>query len=322
MTSRSLSAVLTIVAATGCASSHRDLVGHSRTPDQATPDPGEYRAPRADSGTDPLLGIDEPFHGQWLPDGELLSDVGLLDALAQFDLVCVGERHDEALDHWAQLAVLYGLSTRAEMAGRDLALGLEMVEHTFQPELDRYFTGELALAELPDQVEWASRWGFDFALYRPLFELADSQRLPVLGLNAPREITRAVAREGLQGLDTDDRDHIPRWLDFHDEEHRRGFDAAMAEHPHHGNREHLYAAQVVWDETMATQVAAWLAQRQPARQVVVAAGRAHCRYSAIPARVRRRLHDTRVVSVLPTRDPGEAAETTGYDIAMVLGTDQ
>jgi uncharacterized iron-regulated protein len=208
------------------------------------------------------------------------------------------------------------------MAGRELALGLEMVEHPFQSHLDDYANGKLALDELTERVEWSSRWGYDFALYRPLFELARSRHLHLLGLNAPREATRAVAKKGLRRLDPKTRESIPQDLDLHDNAHRSAFDAAMAQHPHGGNRERLYSAQVVWDETMAAQAAMWLGTRQPARQLIVAAGVAHCKNFAIPSRVTRRLRDCRAVSVLPSRGPPSKTDAVGYDLIMVLGSEQ
>ena len=320
MTIRPLGAALILTLASACASTQKSTVGLSR--DLAAEGPAAKASPDtpADSGADPLLGVDQPFHGEWTSGGDVLGDVELLDELARYDLVCVGERHDDARHHWAQLAVLYGLSTRAKMAGRELGLGLEMVDFTFQPQLDRYTAGELDLTELTAEIEWARRWGFDFALYRPLFELARSRRIPLVGLNARREVTRAVARKGLRGLDHDSRNELPEWLDFEDPDHRAAFDAAMKDHPPGGEPENLYAAQVVWDETMAFHAAAWLRGHQPARQLVVAAGLAHCHRSAIPSRVERRMRGVKVISVVPSVGPPGRDDTLGYDIAMVMGT--
>ena len=52
--------------------------------------------------------------------------------------------------------------------------------------------------------------------------------------------------------------------------------------------DNFYEAQVVWDETMADNAARWVAAHAPSRQLVILAGRAHCRRDAIPARIERR----------------------------------
>lgn len=320
---RCLPAALLVTLATGCASTAATTpVGISTHYDVEPPPAAAAARPQADSGADPLGAIDEPFYGQRLSDGELLSDVGLLDVLARADVVCVGEHHDDALHHWAQLAVLHGLASRSRMDGRELALGLEMVPHAFQRQLDAFHEGTLPLAELPDAVEWTTRWGYDFALYRPLLELTARERLAVLGLNARREVTRAVARHGLRGVDAATRSELPHPLDLDDAQHRAAFDAAMAHHPATGKRSHLYAAQVVWDETMADTAARWLAANQPARQLVIAAGVEHCRAFAVPRRVARRVDDCQTLAVLPTteREP-DPATTRGYDLAMVIGSE-
>jgi uncharacterized iron-regulated protein len=51
--------------------------------------------------------------------------------------------------------------------------------------------------------------------------------------------------------------------------------------------EPFYAAQVVWDETMADTAARWVAET-PGGLVIVLAGAGHCHRSAIPRRFERR----------------------------------
>ena len=64
----------------------------------------------------------------------------------------------------------------------------------------------------------------------------------------------------------------------------------------HGTGERFYAAQVIWDETMAEGAAAWLDDAR--QQVMVIAGNGHCHQSAIPSRVARRKPDATTLSVL------------------------
>jgi uncharacterized iron-regulated protein len=84
----------------------------------------------------------------------------------------------------------------------------------------------------------------------------------------------------------------------------------------------LYAAQVVWDESMAEASATWLSERHPARQLVIMAGNMHCHDSAIPARIRRRMKmGATVVSVVPiVRKDGEnlGERLAGYDYGFVM----
>jgi uncharacterized iron-regulated protein len=65
----------------------------------------------------------------------------------------------------------------------------------------------------------------------------------------------------------------------------------------------IYAAQVLWDETMADGAAKWLAGGDK-RQVVILAGNGHCHDSAIVGRLKRR-GVAEVVSVRPILETGE-----------------
>jgi uncharacterized iron-regulated protein len=224
--------------------------------------------------------------------------------------VCVGEQHDEAKHHEVQRRLLEALIAHSRRRGVRLALGMEMFRRQMQPALNAYFSGEIDASTLADVTNWNKSWGFDFAMYRPLLETAREHRVRIIGLNAHRALTQAVARRGLDSLPKPVRDSLPQ-LVLDDAAHRKffwaimGFDAPRKEghgHGHGMNREYFYAAQVIWDETMAEGVTSWLSDPEP-RQMLVVAGNGHCHRSAIPSRVTRRLRRP-VLSVL-VRTQGE-----------------
>jgi uncharacterized iron-regulated protein len=179
-----------------------------------------------------------------------------------------------------------------------------MFQRRFQPALDDLSRGLIGLEQLAVATEWADNWGFDYGMYRPLLQTATESHVQLVALNAPRALTRAVARHGLLALPPDVSRSLPE-LDLGDVEHKRYFFAAMGlndttagegSHGHHGDGERFYAAQVLWDETMAESAAAWLTH--PARRMMVIAGNGHCHETAIPKRARRRVPDLETVSVL------------------------
>ncbi|MBX3275523.1 MAG: ChaN family lipoprotein [Sandaracinaceae bacterium] len=222
----------------------------------------------------------------------------LIDRLAAARVVYVGERHDRAEDHEVQRAILVALHTRRP----ELAVGLEMFSRPYQDALDAYVAGSLDEAQLLEQTEWSSRWGFDFALYRSIVGYAGEHRLPLIALNAPREITRTIAREGLDALDEATRAALPE-LDRGSEAHRARVEAALREHPHVGEAglERFYAAQLVWDETMAESVA------RHDGPMLVLAGAMHVARDAVPERAARRGAAPFVI-VLPEDElPADAA---------------
>jgi uncharacterized iron-regulated protein len=91
----------------------------------------------------------------------------------------------------------------------------------------------------------------------------------------------------------------------------------MADHPQSEGMslDNFYAAQVVWDETMANNAANWVADRAPSRQLVVLAGSAHCRQEAIPDRIARR-QPLRVTNVRLSASSATDSEGFAYTVTF------
>jgi uncharacterized iron-regulated protein len=226
-----------------------------------------------------------------LEGGTRLSEPELWERLASYRVVCLGEQHDNPSHHYAQRRAIEELGRQSKSRGRAFAIGLEMFQTPYQPALTGFVTGALPEAELLEQSEYRTRWGFDFALYRPLLEAARQLGVSALALNAPRELTRKIGRAGLGSLDAEDEKQLPE-LELGDADHRAYFSKAMEAHPMPagGPRfEDMYAVQVVWDETMADRAVRWLTAAGATSQVLVLAGAGHCHRSAIPGRAARRL---------------------------------
>ncbi len=277
-----------------------------------TPPPEEPPKPEAPPPPpdDVVLRAARPFHGERAQDGALLGSIAFLSELSRADAICIGERHDNPSDHYAQLAVLRGLIERQEVGGYELGLGLEMFEQDQQEALDKFGSARISLDELVKQSKYEERWGYPIQFYAPQLEAAQHAKNQLIALNVSRALTRAVAEGGIEGLPPEVRDDLPE-LDLDNPEHRALFDALMAGHPvtgdsneHPDSSEHLYQAQVVWDEAMAARAAEWLRLRAPARKMVIFAGLAHCHRSAIPSRLAKRVN-ARVVSVLPVSPSGD-----------------
>jgi uncharacterized iron-regulated protein len=230
-----------------------------------------------------------PLHA--LAGGEQLAEPELWDRMAGYRVVCLGEQHDSPQHHYAQRRSIEELARRSAAKQQPFALGFEMFQTPYQPALTSYAAGDGSEAQFLEDSQYRERWGFDFALYRPLLEAAREQRLPALALNAPRELTRKISRNGLDSLDASERSQLPE-LDLANAEHRAYFDAAMSGHPMPEGAprmDDMYAVQVVWDETMADTAARWLATAGPASRLLIFAGSGHCHQNAIPGRLGRRI---------------------------------
>ncbi|WP_233489576.1 ChaN family lipoprotein [Solidesulfovibrio fructosivorans] len=121
------------------------------------------------------------------------------------DYILAGEEHPNPCDHLAQAELI----RRLVAAGVRPAIGLEMLPVETQPVLDAFSAGKLAVADLPRALDWKKTWGYDFALYEPIFAAARQYRLPVFALNAPRGLARKVGQKGLDNLTPSERAALP-----------------------------------------------------------------------------------------------------------------
>jgi len=312
---RSLS-ILACLCACACAA-NRSNVPIGSTLDAPLPsEPPPKAAPPPPVPDDVVARAAQTFHGRRSADGSTLEARQLLDELSHFDVICLGEAHDAARDHYAELMVVQGLQRRAEISGRALGVGLEMFQTPANPALQNYGNGRLTDAGLRKKTKYDERWGFPFAYYQPVLAFARENGLPLYGLNATRDLTHAVSERGLAGLNKQERAQLPD-LDLDDAVHRQTFEYLMEGHPRGPgmNLDNFYAAQVVWDETMASNAARWVDAHAPTRQLLVLAGNAHCRQEAIPSRIMRRVRE-RVTNVrLGASQPSDAE---GYAYTLVF----
>ncbi len=265
----------------------------------------------------PQLGaVDEEEHlssGIWdVEAGQRLSVEEFVDHLEQAQYVLVGESHGDRWHHEVQRVIYSELSDRKP--GR-VALGMEMIEARFQDELDRYLAGELDEEQMLDAVQWSKRWGVDPEEYAPMWRRAKQEGQAVVGLNARRELVRAVGQQGLEGLSEEEETELPE-IDDGDGDintaYRQYLREIFAAHGNHGQAEgfeRFFQAQLVWDETMAHHAFSFL-DRGEAEQMVILAGRGHVeRGWGIPSRLERRGADEEaVITVVPVTTEGPRAE--------------
>jgi uncharacterized iron-regulated protein len=283
--------------------------------------------------------------------------------VASSRVVCVGEEHPNPHHHWFQLETVTQAATRRKTG--PLALGMEMFQRPFQGVLDDYAAKRIDTAALLSRSGYEERWGYDYAFYGPTIDRARAAGAALLALNAPRELTKKLVRQGLEGLEPDDKKQVPE-LNLDDRQHRVWFDTTMEEmsgphgaphapsagdkpgEPAHATPEapeppkasdtpadsapampsadRIYAAQVLWDETMADGAATW-AKAHPTGLVVLLAGNGHCHDSAIVRRIQRRGVD-HVISIQPVLDVegrvarALASPVNDYLVVLELPADQ
>jgi len=223
-----------------------------------------------------------------LPTGTLVTEGELLAAVSDVRIVYVGETHDNPASHRFELMVLQAM---AERWPGQVSLGMEMFTRKQQPALDRWIAGKLSEKAFLKEVDWASGWKMDFAFYRDLLTFARDRNIPVIGLNAEKDLIKAVGRSDLPDLATADRDRLPE-MDMSDPYQTALIKAIYAGHVASDNQlAGFLRVQTLWDETMAETVANHLLTcLDGSQRMVVVAGGNHIRHgNGIPRRVMRRL---------------------------------
>ena len=218
----------------------------------------------------------------------------LMETLAQNRVVFVGEIHDRYDHHLHQLAVLQGLHQR----NPKLAIGVEWFQQSFQPVLNDYLAGKLTEVEFLRRSEYFERWGYDYRQLRPILEYAKVNRLPVLALNAPVELTRKVSQGGLEALSKAERAQLPPIIHPADAAYQVRLRKVFEAHSQGSQQfERFMLVQRIWDETMANNVARYLTLH-PEHQMVVFAGVGHIGDGAgIPADLARQLPVLKLATV-------------------------
>ena len=258
--------------------------------------------------------------GTWaVPGGGPVTAQEILSRAAREQVVLAGEEHDNADHHRWQLQAL---SVLAALRPK-LVLGFEMFPRRVQPALDRWVAGKLSEAEFLTASDWSGVWGFDPALYLPLFHFARLNRVPMVALNVEREFVRTVGSKGLEAVPADKREGVTDPAPATEPYVEKLFEA-YAEHPEKGRTpartdpefRRFIEAQLVWDRAMA-QALAEAAARHPEALVIGVMGSSHIADGhGVPHQLRS-LGIQRIASLLPWAADADCAKLApGYASAV------
>ena len=201
--------------------------------------------------------------------------------LKQNRIILVGEHHSNKKHHEAQLGVIRTLKE----TGIKVAIGLEMFRSDSQQALDRWISGDIG--EEKFQQIYNDNWNYPWSAYRRIFEYAREEKIPLIGLNVPRNITRQVSQQGFKSLTAAQKGKLSNVTCRVDEEYMNYIKNAFGAHAH-GDLDFTYfcEAQLVWDNVMAINTLNYL-KKYPDAVVVVLTGTGHARKGAIPRQIRK-----------------------------------
>ena len=210
----------------------------------------------------------------------------MLVDLEQVSVVFVGEVHVNAAHHDVQARLVRSLHARHP----NLAVGMEMFDHRYDPILAQWSAGDLDREAFIQKTHWYVRragWGFDFDLYAPIFETVRDNNIRLVGLNVPGWIPSKISKSGLDNLLPDEREFVAQNVDTQNAEHRAYVEGVFNANPHHkiASFDYFYEAQCAWEDTMAQSIV----RKMGENPMVVLVGNGHIiRKFGVPDRVHAR----------------------------------
>jgi len=216
----------------------------------------------------------DPATGRELPHTALMQD------LAKRRVVLLGETHTNYEIHRWQLHVASALHTLHP----DIAIGFEMFPRAKQQVLVHWVAGKLTTEAFLQAVDWPTVWGYDAALYLPLFHFCRQQRVKMLALNCHRPLVTRVGKEGWAAIPESERDGLTPSAEAKPAYRKHLFEimgstgAPMkATSPEDPVLDRFIRAQQTWDRAFACNIA-YALEREPASLIIGIIGSGHLQY--------------------------------------------
>ncbi len=204
-------------------------------------------------------------------------------------VIVMGELHGLKASSQGQLELLQAL--RAQ--GLKVSVGLEFFYYPDQMFVDSFRVGQIEEPEFLKQIQWT---GIPFEFYRdqalfPTYQAGER----TLALNAPRSLTGRVSKVGLGGLTVDEQKMLPPNFQMGRDSYKKRFLAMMPHIPSPEAGDRYFAAQSVWDDTMAWKAADFM-QSHPDQVLAIVVGDFHAQYGGgLPDRIAARMGQKPIV---------------------------
>lgn len=258
-----------------------------------------------------------PPVGSWIDgSGAAIAAADVIARAREAEFVLLGEEHANAAHHRWQAETIAAIAA----TGRPVVIGLEQLPRAAQPVLDAYVAGTIDEATFLAQSRWAEVWRHDFNAYRPVFDLARRERIPMVALNIDRAFVRRVAREGFAAATADGRAPIgqPAAPPEAYAEMLRHIYASHGSNANAPEAARFIEAQTVWDRAMAERLAEARSAR-PDAVIVGIMGSGHVRNGHGVEHQLRALGRASVMSALPASsaepcDVGGGAADVHYGV--------
>ncbi len=230
------------------------------------------------------VAVDDIIH---IPTGIKVKFSDLTRFFESAGILYVGETHANQVSHDIQLKVL---KTCYEKFGNNMVIGMEMFTKPYQPFLDQWVAGEIDEKKFIDDTHWDTEWGYDYYLYKGIFDFVREKKIPVIALNAPKDVVRMVSKKGLKELSEEEKKRLPE-MDTSDFFHKVYLEKIIQSHVDRtADLDRYNEVQSLWEEYMAQTIVDYLSSWEGKDKKFIAfVGNGHIVYDfGIPKRVFRR----------------------------------
>jgi uncharacterized iron-regulated protein len=138
---------------------------------------------------------DKPAYRLVDKTGKDIAYTDLIKKMAGYDVVFIGEFHNNSINHWLELQFTKDLYAKKE--GK-IILGAEMFESDIQLIMDEYLASKVKDRNFEDEAKLWPNYSTD---YKPLLEFARENNLPFIATNVPRRYASMVSSAGTEILD-------------------------------------------------------------------------------------------------------------------------
>jgi len=223
--------------------------------------------------------------------GQKISLHQALNKIENYDVVVLGENHDNKFHHQTQGKLIL------ESRRNKKSVGFEFIDFEQNSYLQEYVNGKHTDEEFQDLVKWGAT---PFSYFKPLFFLPYYLGGKSQGINVPSFVTRKISRNSIDSLSDEEKTrYLPPQFELGNDLYKAKFRLAFKDHPM-PDKDFLnyFTAQSLWDDMMAYQSQVFLDQHTD-HQFFIVVGNFHAEHKlGLSSRLTKRLPNHRILTIV------------------------
>lgn len=203
-------------------------------------------------------------------NGNITTEPDVLKGIQSGQILIVSELHDNEAHHQNQRDLL----VRVSKSAFPISVGMEFFDYTDQNFVTQFGQDLLDEETFLKLIKWGST---PFNFYRFQVRVPYYLYGQTYALNFPRALSGKVAKFGLDSLTTDEKKLMPPNFALGANTYFERFSETMKGHVSEEKIKNYFAAQSLWDDTMAWQ-AAQAMKMKPTQLLMIIVGDFHVAY--------------------------------------------